>query len=59
MKIKMQKYKIVTKNVVSWRLVSECCQSVFDPLGLYKGDGTYQEVCLKCGKACEIIRINK
>lgn len=38
-------------------LLSNCCAWDFDPFGVEKGEGIYQEKCLKCGKLCEPLYI--
>ena len=39
--------------------LSDCCHADFDPWGREKEEGIWQEKCLKCGKECEPILINK
>lgn len=39
-------------------LVSNCCAWDFNPLGVEKEEGIWQERCLKCGKLCEPLYIS-
>lgn len=39
--------------VDEYDLLSDCCGANFDAFGFKRGDGLWQEACLKCGRECE------
>lgn len=46
-------YNKTPKKQTDGDLVSDCCDSDFDPLG-FPRDDVWDEKCLKCGKKCDV-----
>lgn len=40
-----------------WDLLSNCCNVPYDPFGIVRDDGSWDEKCSKCGKHCQPVYV--